>query len=141
MNSKNKITLAVLTAIICAVILIWAVAGKRGGEPTISYSQFLQQVEAGRVAEVKIWAGDSGADDARVWLKDGTIARTVLPLHYSVALDAMQRAAVNVVIQDASTNPMRLLINAIPFLILLAIWIFFMMNRQLLGGLFGRLRG
>ncbi|MGP0071989.1 MAG: ATP-dependent metallopeptidase FtsH/Yme1/Tma family protein [Bryobacteraceae bacterium] len=135
MSSKSKIMIALLAAaLVCAFILAWAVAGRRGGEPAISYSQFLQQVQAGRVAEVKIWADNSGADAASVRLKDGTTARTVLPSHYSVALDAMQRAMVNVVIQDASTNPTRLLINATPFLILLAFWVFFMtQGRPLLG--------
>jgi ATP-dependent Zn protease len=90
----------------------------------MSYSQFLQQVDAGRVAEVKISAGSSGADAAKVRLKDGSAAQTVLPLDYSAALGAMQRQTVNVEIQDASTSPMRLVINAGPFLILLAIWVF-----------------
>jgi cell division protease FtsH len=134
MNSKTKITIALLTAaLLCAVILIWTVAGQRGGQSTISYSQFLQQVEAGRVAEVKISAGNSGADAAKVRLKDGSTTQTVLPLDYSAALGAMQRQTVNVEIQDASTSPMRLAISAGPFLILLALWIFFMRNRQLLG--------
>jgi cell division protease FtsH len=133
MNSKTKISIALLTAaLLCAVILIWTVAGQRG-QSTISYSQFLQQVEAGRVAEVKISAGNSGADAAKVRLKDGSTTQTVLPLDYSAALRAMQRQTVNVEIQDASTSPMRLAISAGPFLILLALWIFFMRNRQLLG--------
>ena len=134
MNSKTKITIALLTAaLLCAVILIWTVAGQRGGQSTISYSQFLQQVEAGRVAEVKISAGNSGADAAKVRLKDGSTTQTVLPLDYSAALGAMQRQTVNVEIQDASASPMRLVINAGPFLILLGVWIFLMTNRQLLG--------
>jgi cell division protease FtsH len=134
MNSKTKISITLLTAaLLCAVILIWTVAGQRGGQSTMSYSQFLQQVDAGRVAEVKISAGSSGADAAKVRLKDGSAAQTVLPLDYSAALGAMQRQTVNVEIQDASTSPMRLVINAGPFLILLAIWVFFMTNRQLLG--------
>ena len=134
MNSKTKITIALLgAALLCAVILIWTSAGRRAGQSTISYSQFLQQVEGGRVAEVKISAGNSGAEPASVRLKDGTIARTVLPSHYSAALDAMRQRMVNVEIQDTSASPMSLVINAAPFLILLAVWIFFMTNRQLLG--------
>lgn len=132
MSSKTKISIALLTAaLLCAVILIWAVAGQRGGS-TVSYSQFLQQVEAGRVAEVQISAGNSGTATAKVRLKDGRTTQTVLPLDYSAALGAMQRRTVNVEIQDASASPVRLLINAGPFLILLAVWVFLMSNRQLL---------
>jgi cell division protease FtsH len=135
MNSKIKIAMALLAAaLLYAVILIWTNAGQHGGQSTISYSQFLQQVEAGRVAEVKISAGNSGADGARVRLKDGTTAQTVLPADYSVALAAMQQRMVNVEIQDAGVNSMSLALNAIPFLILLAFWILMMRNRQWLGG-------
>ncbi len=74
-----------------------------------------------------------GAELASVRLKDGTIARTVLPSHYSAALDAMQQGMVNVEIQNGSGSPTSLVINAAPFLILLAVWIFLMTNRQLLG--------
>jgi cell division protease FtsH len=135
MNSRNKIVTALLgAALLCALILIWSVAGGRERQSTISYSQFLQQVQAGRVAEVKILADNSGADDARVRLKDGTTTNTVLPSHYSAALQAMQQAMVNVEIQDASNSPMRLALNATPFLILLAIRVYFMTTgRTLLG--------
>ena len=85
------------------------------------------------MAEVKISAGNSGADAAKVRLKDGNTTQTVLPLDYSAALGAMQQQMVNVEIQDASASPMRLVVNAGPFLILLALWIFFMTNRELLG--------
>lgn len=85
------------------------------------------------MAEVKISAGNSGAEAAKVRLKDGNTAQTVLPGDYSVALAAMQQQMVNVEIQDASASPMPLIINAAPFLILLAVWIFLMKNRQLLG--------
>ena len=131
---KTKLTM-LGAALVCALILIWAVTGPHGSDPTISYSQFLREVQAGRVAEVKILADNSGADAASVQRKDGTSARTVLPSHYSVALDAMQRATVDVVIQDASKSLMPFLLNAVPFLILLAIWVFFMTKgRPLLGG-------
>jgi cell division protease FtsH len=140
MNSKIKIVLWLLgSALLCAAVLVWTFAAQRSGQSTISYSQFLQQVDAGRVAEVKISAGNSGADPARVRLMTGAVAQTVLPADYSVALAAMQQRMVNVEIQNADANPTRLLINATPFLILLAVWVFFMLNRGLLGrGLLGR---
>jgi ATP-dependent Zn protease len=132
MNSRNKWVITALAE--AALAWIAFVARPRGGESTISYSQFLQQVQAGRVAEVKILAGNSGADDAQVRLKNGTTTNTVLPAHYSTALEAMQQAMVNVEIQDASNSPTRLALNAAPFLILLAVWVYFMtIGRPLLG--------
>ena len=84
----------------------------------------MQQVEAGRVAEVKISGANSGANAAKVRLKDGSTTQTVLPLDYSAALGAMQQQMVNVEIQDASASPLSLAINAVPFLILLAFGFF-----------------
>jgi ATP-dependent Zn protease len=135
MNSKIKIAIALLTGtLVCAAILIWAFARPRGGQATISYSQFLEQVQAGRVAGVKISAGNSGADAATVRLKDGTTSHTVLPGDYSVALATMQQRMVNVEIQDAANNPIGLALSATPFLILLAIWVYFTTTgRTLLG--------
>ncbi len=132
MNSRHKITIVVLAVV--ALAWIGFFARPRGNESTVSYSQFLEQVRAGRVAEVKISAGNSGADGAWVRLKDGTTTHTVLPANYSVALEAMQQAMVNVEIQDASNNLIQLAINAAPFLILLAVWVYFMtIGRPLLG--------
>jgi cell division protease FtsH len=133
MNSKTKITIALLGAALLCAVIPWTIAGQHRGQSTINYSQFVQQVEAGRVAEVKISGANSGANAAKVRLKDGSTTQTVLPLDYSAALGAMQQQMVNVEIQDASASPLSLAINAVPFLILLALWIFLMMNRQLLG--------
>ena len=134
MNSRKKLTIVVLAIAVLTWIAFAAIP--RGGQSTIIYSQFLQQVQAGRVAEVKILADNSGAAGARVRLKDGTSAQTVLPAHYSVALEAMQQAMVNVEIQDVANSPSRLAINAAPFLILLAVWVYFMtIGRPLLGRL------
>jgi ATP-dependent Zn protease len=134
MNSKTKIVTAFGAALLCAVILIRLFTGQRESQPAITYTQFIQEVQAGRVMEVKIAAGNSGPDAANVRLKNGATVRTLLPLDYSGALATMQQAMVNVEIQDASTSPGRLLINAAPFLILLAIWVYFMtIGRPLLG--------
>jgi ATP-dependent Zn protease len=133
MNSKTKITFALLAAALLCAAIPWTIVSQRRGESTINYSQFVRQVEAGQVADVKISAGNSGANAAQVRLKDGSNIQTILPLDYSAALEVMQQQMVNVEIQDGSASPMRLLINAVPFLVLLAIWIFLMTNRQLLG--------
>ena len=60
MNSKIKISIALAAALLCAAIA-WTIARQHRGQSTINYSQFVQQVEAGRVAEVKI----SGANSRR----------------------------------------------------------------------------
>ncbi len=134
MSTKNRISIALLVALLGLLLVMWFIAKPHPSEPSITYSQFIQEVQAGRVGAVKILGGDLGAQAATVRLKDGTAEQTILPLDYSAALTAMQQAMVNVEIQDTSKSPARLAINAAPFLILLAVWVYFMTSgRPLLG--------
>jgi preprotein translocase subunit YajC len=132
MIANPRIKLAILSAaLVCAGIVFFLAAPGRRVEPTLSYSQLLRQVQAGQVAEVEIAAGNSGANPARVRFKDGQVLRTILPSDYSAALAIMQDKA-NVEIRDAAWEPVRLLLNATPFLLLLAVWIFLMTRRRFL---------
>lgn len=122
---------AVLVGVAC--ILWMAVVG--GRSPTkLTYSQFLQQVRTGQVANVTIKDSNSGAAQATCRLKNGNAAVTVLPSDYRDAVAEMQDEAVNIEIRDSSSGPLRLLANVVPVLLLLGLWIF-MMNRKLPNGL------
>ena len=122
MNSNAK-RLIVGVAVILLGVLGWMAS--RNGHPQIkaTYSQFLQQVRDGRVASVIIAASNSGATDASYRLKDGAMARTVLPSDYRDALAAMEDSLVDIEIQ---TGRFPLLINASPFILLLVLWVFLM---------------
>lgn len=80
-------------------------------------------MQSGRVAGVVIFADGPGAAEASCRLTDGSSMRTVLPADYRDALATMQQHAVNVEIRDSAAAPLRLLLNASPFLILLAVWL------------------
>jgi ATP-dependent Zn protease len=131
MNSSARIKIALLSAaLIVAAAVLWTVAGSRPGPTNITYTQFLQRVQAGQVAEVKIVAGDSGSSPATARLKDGRTVRTVLPSHYSPALAILEERLVDVEIQSASSQPLGILANATPFLLLLGLWVFLMTKRD-----------
>lgn len=131
MNSSVKIKAAILGAVlILAGIAVWMIGAGHAGQATISYSQFIQQVRAGQVAKVEVAAGNPGASPATIHLKDGHVSRTILPSDYSAALALLEAQSANVEIQDASTSPTRLLLNATPFLLLLAVWFILMFNRR-----------
>jgi ATP-dependent Zn protease len=131
MNSSVKIKAAILSAVLILTgIAVWMIGGSRAVQTTISYSQFIQQVRGGKVARVEITAGNPGASPAAIHLKNGQVSRTILPSDYSAALALLEAQSVNVEIQDASTSPTRLLVNATPFLLLLAVWFFLMLNRR-----------
>lgn len=87
-------------------------------------------MQAGQVAQVIIAAGDSGSIPAIIHLKDGNTVQAILPAHYSPALAILEDKLVDVEIQNASSVPLRMLANATPFLLLLAVWVFLMTKRH-----------
>lgn len=131
MNSSVRIKVVILAAVLfLAGIAVWMVGGSRAQQATISYSHFIQQVRTGQVAKVEVAVGNPGASPATIHLKDGQIIRTILPMDYSAALALLEAQSANVEIQDASASPARFLVNATPFLLLLAVWFFLLFNRK-----------
>jgi ATP-dependent Zn protease len=128
MNSKAKI--ATICAVLIGVAGVWwmATASQRS-LPRLTYSQFLERVQAGQIALAIVTDSNSGAMQAICRLKDGTAVRTVLPSDYRDALVAMLDKQVNVEIRDSSSEPLRLLIKATPFFLLLGVWIFLMIRK------------
>jgi len=137
MNPNTK-SVAICAALICLAVVCWMAFGNGGGQTKVTYSQFLQKVRAGQVANVIIVAGSSGAAQVTCRLKDGATVRTVLPADYRDAMAAMQDKLVNIEIQDSSAGRLKPLANATPFLLLLALW-FFMLRRLQNGPRQGRL--
>jgi len=128
MNSKAK--LAILCTVSLAVAGVWWMSAARGrSSATLTYSDFLEKVRTSQIAGVTILGNDSGAVPATCQLKDGSRARTVLPLDYRDALLLMQDKLVNIEIRDSASAPLHLLANAAPFLVLLAVWIFLMFRK------------
>jgi ATP-dependent Zn protease len=123
-------TALVLATLLIAAAAVWMIVGSHRTQPTITYTQFIERVRAGQVAGVEIAAGNPGASQATIRFKDGNTTRTVLPFDYSAALALLEEQLVTVEIQDASTSPGRLLMNATPFFVLLAIWVVLMFNRR-----------
>ncbi len=122
-------TKLILVAAVCLILFCMA-AGREGGQAKLTYSQFLEQVQAGQVAGVVVMTGNSGPIHAVCRLKDGNTVRTILPYDYRDALLTMQDHRVDVEIEDASSAPRQPLRNATPFLLLLAVWILLIMLRR-----------
>ena len=129
MNTRAK-SIVFFVVLIGVAALLWAVIQNRPSPPKATYSQFLEQVQAGRVSKAIIEAEHTGANPVTYSLKDGSRARTVLPWDYRSALEAMQQKMVDIEIRDASSRWIRVLLNASPFLVLLGFW-FYMMRRKI----------
>ncbi len=126
MNWNWKVLALCLIAIGFAAALRWMAVNAETRAPGSTYSQFLNEVRQGKVDTVTIAPGNSGANPATYRTKDGNTSRTVLPTDYRDAIAAMQDRSVDVEIKDTSTGPLRLLLNAIPFLLLAGVWLFMM---------------
>lgn len=125
MNTKAK-TIVFWAVLIGVAVLLWAVVQNKPTPPKATYSQFLQQVQAGRVTNAVIVASNRGPNPVDYNLKDGARMHTVLPHNDRDALEAMQQKLVDIEIQDGSSRWTQVLWNATPFLLLVAFWLFMM---------------
>ena len=91
-----------------------------------TYTEFLQQVQAGEVSKATISVAATGANPVAYRLKNGSEWLTIIPRNYQDALAAMQNKLVNIEIRDAQSQRVRTLANASPFLILLGFWLVMM---------------
>ncbi|ABI57317.1 ATP-dependent zinc metalloprotease FtsH [Alkalilimnicola ehrlichii MLHE-1] len=131
--AKNLILWIIIAVVLMSVFSNFQERGAPGPEQ-MKYSEFLRHVEAGEVREVMIQG-----DKITVERADGTRAHTYNPesdnraligtlLEHDVTIDAREPEGRNMLVQ--------ILISWFPFLLLIAVWIYFM--RQMQGGGAGR---
>ena len=128
MNSNIK-TAIFWVVLICVAVLLWAVVrtGNTRKDQQLTFSQFLTEVESGRVKQVSI----AGNEVHGAFKDDASNFHTLIPTNYPDIYKAMRDKNVNVEIKDSSSsNWVSILINAIPFVLLLAFWIFMMRQMQ-----------
>ncbi|MBI1897154.1 MAG: ATP-dependent metallopeptidase FtsH/Yme1/Tma family protein [Acidobacteria bacterium] len=127
MNSNVK-TAVLWIVLICVAVLLWIVVrtGSRGPEQQLSFTEFLNHVEQGKVKQVTI----SGNEVKGVY-NDNSRLRTIVPLNYPEFYKILREKNVAMDIREASSSHwVSILINAIPFVLLLAFWIFMMRQMQ-----------
>jgi cell division protease FtsH len=127
MNSNVK-TAVLWIVLICVAVLLWIVVrtGRTGPEQELAFSDFLNQVEQGRVKKVTV----SGTE-IKGEMVDGTRLRAIAPTFYSDYIKTMREKGVIMHFREASaSNWVSILINAVPFVLLLAFWIFMMRQMQ-----------
>jgi len=113
------------------VVLVIAAAGalavgNRSNGAKATYSEFLQQVQAGQVTKAVIVAGKAGPNPITYRLKDGSRENTMLPPDYNDVLTKLRQKMVNIEIQDAAWQWLRVMSNATPFFVLMGFWSFMM---------------
>jgi ATP-dependent Zn protease len=127
MTPKTKTVVFFVVLIVVAVAMALVVGDRTDGSRTkATYTEFLQQVQAGEVSKATIAVAETGANPVTYRLKSGSEWLTIIPKNYQDALAAMQNKLVNVEIRDVASQRVRTLANASPFLILLGFWVVMM---------------
>jgi len=94
----------------------------------LDFTEFLADVEASKVKEVTI----TGSEVTGTLVDGDTPLKTTIPPNYPAVYDLLRESNVQVKIEDANASGWvsTLLINALPFVLLLAFWIFMMRQMQ-----------
>jgi cell division protease FtsH len=120
-SNVNKLIFWVV--IICLAVILYTVVGRGKGKPEVNlaFSQFLSEVEAGRVKSVKI----SGTEVRGQFVDDSQgPLRTLIPANYPKVYEILTAKNVAIEMQESTNGTLvSLLVNAIPFVLLLALWI------------------
>jgi cell division protease FtsH len=125
-NIKTAVFWVVL---ICVAVLLVAVVrtGQTRKETNISLTEFVNQVEDGKVKEVTI----TGTEVHGVYINQNLGFHTLMPPNYPELYKILQEKNVNVEYKDAgSGNWISMLLNVSPFIVLVAFWLFMMRQMQ-----------
>jgi len=127
MNSNLKTAIFWVVLIMLVVVFVTVVrTGQRGPDRNLTFTQFVHDVTDHKVKEVTV----SGMEVHGTYT-DGAAFHTMIPERYPEIYKTLGDSNVSVVIKEANaSNWVSLLINAIPFILLLAFWIFMMRQMQ-----------
>ena len=128
MNSNIKTLIFWVVLIVVAVFLFAVVKGGSGPkEQILTFTEFLDKVKSGEVKDVTI----ADRDAHGTYQNPNLGYHTQIPANYPALYDLLNEKKVNVTIKDTSSgNWVSILLNASPFIVLLAFWIFMMRQMQ-----------
>lgn len=131
MKPKTKNIIFFVVLILVAVIMALVVGDRTDRSKTkATYSEFLQQVQAGEVSNATISVAKTGASPVTYRLKSGSEWLTIIPRNYQEALAAMQARMVNVEIRDLTSQRLSVFLNASPFFVLLGVWVLMVISMK-----------
>ena len=128
MNSNIK-TAVFWVVLICVAVLLFAVVrtGQGRKEQQLTFTEFMDKVQQSQVKDVTI----SGNEVHGSYQNPNQGFHTLIPANYPDVYKTLQDKGVNVDIKDASSgNWISILLNASPFIVLIAFWIFMMRQMQ-----------
>ncbi len=129
MNNSNIKTAVFWVVIIMAVVLFWTLVHNTKSRPDaqLSYTNLMNDVVADKIKSATI----TGNDLVGKYKDDDQQLHAVIPSNHQPLDDAMWQHKVNVTYnKEAGSGWVSILINAVPFVLLLAFWIFMMRQMQ-----------
>ncbi|MEO0411948.1 MAG: ATP-dependent zinc metalloprotease FtsH [Pseudomonadota bacterium] len=128
MNNIGRSLLLWGFVILLIILLVQMLQGGSTSDPDdYAYTDFLRQVDAGQVQEVR-----ARGRELQVQLADGKVITTYAPDNANY-VERLEQSGVRLEVERESNGLLAsILINALPILIIVGIWIFFM--RQMQGG-------
>jgi len=129
-NSKSLAVWAVALVLLFALYNVFNAGGQSAATGTVSYSEFLDQVETGRISEVEM-----DGENITFRTVTGTVFKTIEPRDANSSLIPFLReqgVSFAATPQEQSTFG-AILMSFLPILLLIGVWIFFM-NRMQGGG-------
>src|SRR3989442_7006629 len=126
-NIKTGIFWVILA---CVLVLLWQVvkAAKNRPDKAITLTEFISDVQAEKVKKVSI---SNGTDVKGTYKDNSADLHTLIPANYPEIYKVLQEKGVEIDIKEAGgAGWVSVLINASPFILLLAFWIFMMRQMQ-----------
>jgi cell division protease FtsH len=129
MNSNLR-TLLFWVVLVCLAVGVWTIIYTGGGkhQKDMTFTEFLGEVAAGRVAKV-----DITGNEVRGQFRGDTTneLHTIIPQGYDKTYDILNDNKVNVTIKESTNGSWgSLIFNLLPFLLLIGFWIFMMRQMQ-----------
>jgi len=126
-NMGRSLLLWGFVILLIVVLVQMLQGGSSSNASERAYTDFLRQVDSGQVKEVR-----AQGRELKVILNDGNVTTTYAPDNANY-VDRLEQAGVRLEVEREGSGLLpAILINALPILIIVGIWIFFM--RQMQGG-------
>ena len=132
MNGTTVRTLVAWIAIFVVVILLWnTFQAGRANSVTLTFTEFLEQVEKGQIAEVTIRGKElTGSFSGGGQYPEDDAFQTYLP-EYPDLVEELRDSGVVIKAEEPKENPLlQFLFGWAPFLLIIGLWIFFMRQMQ-----------
>jgi len=131
-NLRNLVLWIVIALLLVFLFNLFQNTSQRANAQTVSYTQFLQQVDQGEVKKVTVQG-----DGIRGELASGQTFTTTVPSNDPSLWPTLTSHHVNVSVDrpdDGMPTLMSVIVNWFPMLLLIGVWVFFLRQMQAGGG-------